>query len=67
MADNEKLRSLQVAIDQIEKSHGKGSIMKLGDGVIAKIDSISTSSISLDAALGVGGVTRGRIIEKYGP
>lgn len=67
MADNEKLRSLQVAIDQIEKSHGKGSIMKLGDGVIAKIDSISTSSISLDAALGVGGVPRGRIIEIYGP
>lgn len=67
MADNEKLRSLQVAIDQIEKSHGKGSIMKLGDGVIAKIDSISTSSISLDSALGVGGVPRGRIIEIYGP
>ena len=67
MADNEKLRSLQIAIDQIEKSHGKGSIMKLGDGVIAKIDSISTSSISLDAALGVGGVPRGRIIEIYGP
>ncbi len=67
MADNEKLRSLQIAIDQIEKSHGKGSIMKLGDGVIAKIDAISTSSISLDAALGVGGVPRGRIIEIYGP
>ncbi|MEO8514256.1 MAG: recombinase RecA [Ignavibacteria bacterium] len=67
MADNEKLRSLQIAIDQIEKEHGKGSIMKLGDGVIAKIESISTSSISLDAALGVGGVPRGRIIEIYGP
>lgn len=67
MADNEKLRSLQIAIDQIEKSHGKGSIMKLGDGVITKIDAISTSSISLDAALGVGGVPRGRIIEIYGP
>ena len=67
MADNEKLRSLQIAIDQIEKEHGKGSIMKLGDGVIAKIDTISTSSISLDAALGVGGVPRGRITEIYGP
>jgi len=67
MADNEKLRSLQIAIDQIEKSHGKGSIMKLGDGVITKIDAISTSSISLDAALGVGGVPRGRIVEIYGP
>jgi len=67
MAENEKLRSLQIAIDQIEKAHGKGSIMKLGDGVITKIDAISTSSISLDAALGVGGIPRGRITEIYGP
>ncbi len=67
MADEQKLRSLQIAIDQIEKSHGKGSIMKLGDGVIAKIDAISTGSISLDAALGVGGIPRGRIIEIFGP
>ena len=67
MADNEKLRSLQIAIDQIEKSHGKGSIMKLGDGVITAIESISTSSISLDAALGVGGIPRGRMTEVYGP
>ena len=50
MAESEKLRSLQIAIEQIEKSHGKGSIMKLGDGVIAKIDCITTGSISLDAA-----------------
>jgi recombination protein RecA len=67
MADNEKLKSLQIAIDQIEKAHGKGSIMKLGDGVIAKIDAISTSSISMDNALGVGGIPRGRITEIYGP
>jgi len=67
MVDNEKLKSLQIAIDQIEKSHGKGSIMKLGDGVVTKIDSISSSSISLDAALGVGGIPRGRITEIYGP
>jgi recombination protein RecA len=67
MADNEKLRSLQIAIEQIEKSHGKGSIMKLGDGVINKVDSISTSSISLDAALGIGGIPRGRVTEIYGP
>jgi recombination protein RecA len=67
MADEQKLRSLQIAIDQIEKSHGKGSIMKLGDGVIAKIDAIPTGSISLDAALGVGGIPRGRIIEIFGP
>lgn len=67
MADEQKLRSLQIAIDQIEKSHGKGSIMKLGDGVITKIDAIPTGSISLDAALGVGGIPRGRIIEIFGP
>lgn len=67
MADNEKLRSLQIAIDQIEKSHGKGSIMKLGDGVINRVDAISTSSISLDSALGIGGIPRGRITEIYGP
>lgn len=67
MADNEKLRSLQIAIEQIEKSHGKGSIMRLGDGVIAKIDAISTSSISLDNALGVGGIPKGRVTEIYGP
>src|SRR3990167_2904240 len=67
MAENEKLRSLQIAIDQIEKAHGKGSIMKLGDGVVTKIDAISTSSISLDAATGIGGVPRGRITEIYGP
>jgi recombination protein RecA len=67
MSENEKLKSLQIAIDQIEKAHGKGSIMKLGDGVITKIDSITTGSISLDCALGVGGIPRGRIIEIYGP
>lgn len=68
MEDKEqKLRSLQIAIDQIEKSHGKGSIMKLGDGVVTKIDSISTGSISLDSALGIGGIPRGRITEIFGP
>ncbi len=67
MADNEKLRSLQIAIEQIEKAHGKGSIMRLGDGVIAKIDAISTSSISLDNALGIGGIPKGRVTEIYGP
>jgi recombination protein RecA len=64
---DQKIKSLQIAMDQIEKSHGKGSIMKLGDGVITPIDSISTGSISLDAALGVGGIPRGRIIEIFGP
>jgi recombination protein RecA len=62
-----KLKSLDIAIEQIEKDHGKGSIMKLGDKPIAKLESISTGSISLDAALGIGGVPRGRIVEIYGP
>ena len=62
-----KVQALKVAIEQIEKQHGKGSIMKLTDGPIAKIDSISTGSISLDAALGIGGVPRGRVVEIYGP
>ncbi len=62
-----KLRSLEIAMEQIEKDHGKGAVMKLGDKPIAKLESISTGSISLDAALGIGGVPRGRIIEIYGP
>ncbi|MBV6478141.1 MAG: Protein RecA [Ignavibacteria bacterium] len=62
-----KLKSLDIALEQIQKEHGKGAIMKLGDRPIVKIASISTGSISLDAALGIGGVPRGRIIEIYGP
>lgn len=62
-----KLKSLDIAIEQIEKDHGKGSIMKLGDKPSAKLEFISTGSISLDAALGIGGVPRGRIVEVYGP
>ncbi|MCE1164068.1 MAG: recombinase RecA [Bacteroidetes bacterium] len=69
MADDRtmKMKSLEMAIDQIEKDHGKGSIMKLGDKPAAKLEAISTGSISLDAALGIGGVPRGRIVEIYGP
>jgi recombination protein RecA len=69
MADEKELRlkSLEIALGQIEKDHGKGSIMRLGDKPIAKIDAISTSSISLDTALGIGGIPRGRITEIYGP
>lgn len=62
-----KLKSLDMALEQIQKEHGKGAIMKLGDRPIQKIASISTGSISLDTALGIGGVPRGRIIEIYGP
>ena len=70
MATDEKtsrMKSLDIAIEQIEKDHGKGSIMKLGDKPATKIEAISTGSISLDAALGIGGVPRGRIMEIYGP
>jgi recombination protein RecA len=69
MADEktQKLRSLELAMEQIEKDHGKGAIMKLGDAPLVKISSISTGSLSLDAALGIGGVPRGRIVEIYGP
>ncbi|MBI5645921.1 MAG: recombinase RecA [Ignavibacteriae bacterium] len=62
-----KLKALGLAVDQIEKAFGKGSIMRMGDGVIAKVEVIPSGSISLDAALGIGGVPRGRIVEIYGP
>ena len=62
-----KLKMLEDTISSIEKTYGKGSIMKLGDGVINPIEAISTGSISLDNALGIGGVPRGRIVEIYGP
>lgn len=52
---------------QYWKTYGKGAIMKLGDGVVNKIEAISTGSVSLDYALGIGGVPRGRIVEIYGP
>ncbi len=69
MADekNAKSKALSIAIDQIEKQHGKGSIMRMGEGPIQKIDSISTGSISLDVAIGIGGIPRGRVIEVFGP
>ncbi|NOX19163.1 MAG: recombinase RecA [Chlorobi bacterium] len=62
-----KQKILEDTIFSIEKTYGKGAIMKLGDGVINKLDSIATGSISLDWALGIGGVPRGRIVEIYGP
>jgi recombination protein RecA len=62
-----KLKALDLAMQQIEKNFGKGSIMRLGDGVIAPVETIPTGSISLDFALGIGGVPRGRIMEIYGP
>ncbi|MEG2939927.1 MAG: ATPase domain-containing protein, partial [Oscillospiraceae bacterium] len=63
----DKKKALDTAIEQIEKQYGKGSIMRLGENVSMNVDSISTGSLTLDLALGIGGVPRGRIIEIYGP
>ncbi|MDV2496459.1 MAG: recombinase RecA [bacterium] len=62
-----KEKALELAFAQIEKQFGKGAVMRLGDGEIMKVPVIPTGSISLDAALGVGGVPRGRVVEIYGP
>ena len=62
-----KAQALKIALDQIEKQHGKGSVMRLGEGPIQQVDVISSGSISLDAALGIGGIPRGRVIEVFGP
>lgn len=66
-ANPDKLKALQLTLDKLEKSYGKGTIMKLGDSAIEPIDFISTGSISLDIALGIGGIPKGRVIEIYGP
>ncbi|MBQ3911272.1 MAG: recombinase RecA, partial [Muribaculaceae bacterium] len=63
----EKLKALQVAMDKIDKTYGRGSIMKLGDDHIENVEVIPSGSIGLNYALGVGGYPRGRIIEIYGP
>jgi len=68
MTDNDRNRAIDLAMGQIEKQFGKGSIMRLGeDAVLPDVQTISTGALSLDIALGVGGVPRGRIIEIYGP
>lgn len=67
-AGTSRAQALESAISQIEKQFGKGSIMKLGsDGPMAKHPSISTGSIELDVALGIGGIPKGRVVEIYGP
>ena len=63
----ERSKALKIAIDKIEKDFGKGSIMRLGDKTAVSVESIPTGALSLDIALGIGGVPRGRIIEIYGP
>ncbi len=65
--DTEKKKALETALAQIEKTYGKGSVMRLGDNSVMNVDCIPTGSLSLDLALGIGGVPRGRIIEIYGP
>ena len=62
-----KLKALQLTLDKLDKTYGKGTVMKMGDVEIVKIDSISSGSLTLDGALGVGGYPKGRVIEIYGP
>lgn len=63
----EKLKALQMTIDKIDKTYGKGTVMKLSDNKVVDIGAISTGSLGLDIALGIGGIPRGRIVEIYGP
>ena len=63
----DKLKSLESTISQIERSYGKGSVMRLGERDVVEIDAISSGSLSLDVALGIGGLPKGRIVEIYGP
>ncbi|MBV2226240.1 MULTISPECIES: recombinase RecA [Sphingobacterium] len=67
MSNSDKLKALQLTLDKLEKNYGKGTIMKLGDTAVEPIEAISTGSLGLDIALGIGGVPKGRIIEIYGP
>ncbi|WP_375585880.1 recombinase RecA [Cyclobacterium xiamenense] len=66
-ANAEKLKALQLTLDKLEKAYGKGTVMKLSDNVVLDVPAISTGSLGLDMALGIGGVPRGRVIEIYGP
>lgn len=65
--DDQKQKALSAALSQIEKQFGKGSVMRLGDGLSLNVETIPSGSLSLDIALGVGGLPRGRVIEIYGP
>jgi len=66
-ANKEKLKALQMTIDRMEKSYGKGAVMKLGDNAVESVDVIPSGSLGIDLALGVGGYPKGRIVEIYGP
>ncbi|MCI8277714.1 MAG: DNA recombination/repair protein RecA, partial [Clostridia bacterium] len=68
MGDNqEKRKALDAAMSQIEKQFGKGSVMKLGEFKSMNVEAVSTGALSLDIALGIGGIPKGRIVEIYGP
>src|SRR5579871_561860 len=64
---SDKKRALEAALSQIDRAFGKGSVMKLGQREVVETDTISTGSLGLDIALGIGGLPRGRVIEIYGP
>src|ERR1700689_3172385 len=66
-ANKEKLKALQLTLDKIEKTYGKGTVMKMGDAPIEIQEVIPTGSLTLDIALGIGGLPKGRVIEIYGP
>lgn len=67
VADKEKLQALKLTLDKLDKAYGKGTVMKLGDSTEVEADVVSTGSLGLDVALGIGGLPRGRIVEIYGP
>ena len=66
MADDKK-RAIETAMQQIERTYGKGSIMRFGDNTVSNVEAVPTGSLALDLALGIGGLPKGRIIEIYGP
>ncbi|HAQ70407.1 MAG TPA: DNA recombination/repair protein RecA, partial [Flavobacteriales bacterium] len=63
----EKLKALQLTLDRMEKTYGKGAIMRMGDSAVEPMEVISSGSLGLDLALGVGGYPKGRVVEIYGP
>ena len=65
--DSAKLKALKLTLDKLDKTYGKGAVMKLGDEAIEEVEAIPSGSLGLDIALGVGGYPRGRVIEIYGP
>jgi recombination protein RecA len=67
MAENEKQKALKLTLEKLDKAYGKGAVMRLGDSKVVDVEVISTGSITLDAALGIGGLPKGRIVEIYGP